>query len=109
MIDAARVCDLCVIPSDPADPKKRGVSSNRLLTALSLGLPVGADGVASYQEFRDFFVDLRSSAFTDLLRDPASGHQAVLEAQRRILPRFSMSSIGNQWAQFLLSLRQPIR
>jgi hypothetical protein len=109
MIDAARVCDLCIIPSDPSDPKKRGVSSNRLLTALSLGLPVGADGVASYQEFRDFYIDLRSSAFTDLLKDPASGHKAVLAAQSEILPRFSMSSIGNQWAQSLLSLRQPIR
>lgn len=109
MVDAARVSNLCIIPSDSADPKKRGVSSNRLLTALSLGLPVGADGVASYQEFRDFFVDLRSSAFTDLLADPSSGHQAVLAAQREILPRFSMSSIGNQWVQFLLSQQQRIR
>jgi len=108
MIDAARVSDLCIIPSDPSDPKKRGVSSNRLLTALSLGLPVGADRIASYQEFRDFFVDLRSSAFTDLLADPVSGHQAVRVAQHGILPRFSMLSIGKQWTHFL-SRQLPTR
>ncbi len=101
MAEAARVSDLCVIPSDPTDPRKRGVSSNRLLTALALGLPVGADKIASYQDFREYFTDLRSEAFNDLLRCPSLGHPAVLAAQRELLPSFSMSAVGNQWLRFL--------
>jgi len=49
--NALHQCDLVLIPGDPADPLKSGVSSNRLGEALQAGrLPV-ASPLASYQPF----------------------------------------------------------
>jgi len=102
MVYTAGLADACVIPSDPADPRKNGASSNRLISALSLGLPVAADMLDSYREFADCFVDLRSAGFHDLLADPLKYRAKVLRAQGGIVQRFSPETIGRNWASFLV-------
>lgn len=104
MTEEAQDCDICVIPSDPADLRKKGASSNRLLTGLALGLPVAADALDSYSEFSNYHVNLRSRDFKDLLRDPTSGHGAVLAAQNDLLSQFSMSEIGQCWSAYFQEL-----
>jgi hypothetical protein len=101
MIHTGRLADACVIPSDPADPRKNGASSNRLISALSLGLPVAADMLDSYREFAECFVDLRSERFHDLVADPLKYRDMVLRAQNGIVQRFSTEALGKKWASFL--------
>ena len=52
MINTAKFCNLCIIPSDPNDLKKAVVSSNRLITALALGLPTGLPILTNSQGFK---------------------------------------------------------
>jgi hypothetical protein len=101
MIYTAGLADACLIPSDPADPRKNGASSNRLISALSLGLPVAADMLDSYREFADCFVDLRSGGFQDMVADPLGYRDMVLRAQDGIVQRFSAEVIGRTWARFI--------
>jgi hypothetical protein len=101
LIQISRTCHLCVIPSNPLDPKKAGASSNRLITSLALGLPTAADHIESYKKFKDFFVDIRSPQFEVLLRDPSQFHQMVLDAQEKIVPNFYAVNIGKQWISAL--------
>jgi hypothetical protein len=101
MVHTARLADACVIPADPADPRKSGASANRLISALSLGLPVAADLLDSYREFAEHFVDLRSEGFHDLVTDPLKYREMVLQAQGRVVPRFSTDTLGKTWARFL--------
>jgi DNA helicase-2/ATP-dependent DNA helicase PcrA len=87
MINTSKFCDLIIIPSDPNDPKKAGVSSNRLITALALGLPTAACVMESYKEYDQYFTDIDSEKFIELIDNPDKFHNQVLEAQDKINPQ----------------------
>ena len=100
MINTSKVCDLIIIPSDPNDPKKAGVSSNRLITALALGLPTAACVMESYKEYGQYFTDIDSEKFIGLIDNPDKFHNQVLEAQDKIIPQFTQEAIGQKWINF---------
>jgi hypothetical protein len=99
MLAAANVSDFCLIPSDPQDPKKAGVSANRLITALALGLPVAADVMQAYAEYANYFVDLKSGKLPGLITDPLKLRESVVQAQQQVIPRFSSQVLGQQWGE----------
>lgn len=102
MVEAAKISDVCIIPGDLSDVRKIGVSSNRLITALTLGLPTAADCLPSYREFQNYYCDLRSVGFREMLRDPLKFSSMVTNAQTDLSDRFSMSGIQQDWKDFLL-------
>lgn len=104
MISAAERADLCVIPCGVADQSKRGASSNRLLTALSLGLPVAADLLDSYVEYKSYFSELRGAEFLNLLESPTGHYRAVLAAQQTAVTEHSIERIGDRWLRFFLGI-----
>jgi len=104
MINTSKVCDVIIIPSDPSDPKKAGVSSNRLITALALGLPTAASIMESYKEYNEYFTDIDSEKFIELIDNPDKFHLQVLEAQNRIIPQFTQEAIGQKWINFFEKL-----
>lgn len=104
MVLTAKNCDICIIPSDINDVKKKGVSSNRLLTALALGLPTGADMLSSYKVFNEYFIDIKSSDFTDLILNPPKFTNLVEKAQKNVLPLYTIENIGKIWHQFLTNI-----
>ena len=79
MINTSKFCDLIIIPSDPGDPKKEGVSSNRLITALALGLPTAASIMESYKEYNEYFTDIDSEKFIELIDNPDKFHLQVFK------------------------------
>lgn len=104
MVEAAKIADMCIIPSDLNNPKKVGVSSNRLITALTLGLPIAADNLLSYEEFGDYYCDLRGANFREMLNDPARFRNLVAQAQADLTRRFSMNKIEEDWKTFFMGL-----
>ena len=54
LIQAANISDFCILPTGYKDSKKVGASSNRLITALALGMPVLSDHLISYQKLRSY-------------------------------------------------------
>ena len=101
MLQAAKLSDFCIIPSNLAIPSKIGASSNRLITSFALGLPTAADCLPSYQEFRDYFVDIRSSLFNDFLTNPLVFSDKVISAQSLVVNRFSAEKISSDWLKLL--------
>ncbi len=95
MPKAAQLCDACIIPGHAST--KLGVSSNRLLTALMLGLPTGSELLSSYVEFKDFFAPIQGDAFTEMLIRPPEWHQQVIKAQNHILHNYAFASLGAKW------------
>jgi hypothetical protein len=104
MVEAAKIADMCIIPSDLSNPKKVGVSSNRLITALTLGLPTAADSLLSYKEFSFYYCDLHGDGFREMLNDPSRFHHMVTQAQTDLTNRFSMNKIEADWRTFFLGL-----
>lgn len=104
MISTSKICDLIIIPSDSSDPKKAGVSSNRLITALALGLPTAANVMESYKEYNQYFTNINSEKFIELIDNPNSFHNQVLEAQNIIIPQFTQENIGQKWINFFEKL-----
>jgi len=104
MVKTALLCHACIIPVEIDNRKKAGVSSNRLLTALALGLPTCADKVDSYLPFKDSFGDLRSSEFSNMLTDPSLWHERVKKAQDEVLPKYAFQALGQQWLDLLTSI-----
>ena len=101
MLEAAKLCDACIIPSDTQDPNKSGASSNRLITALAMGLPTAADNLESYKEFSAFYVDIRSEKFRTMMVRPDSFNPMVVKAQEDIVPRFSFDDIKQAWGNLV--------
>lgn len=104
MLDAARQSDLCIIPSDPSDRRKAGVSSNRLLTALAMGLPTAADLLDSYTPFSEFFTDIRSSSFLTLLRNPLDSAGKTAQAQEALAGGYTLAKVGEEWVRIAKAL-----
>ena len=104
LISASQISDFCIIPSDPNDPKKAGASSNRLVTALALGLPTAVDLLPSYADFSDFVVEIQSQNFSEFLKNPEVMNDKTTVAQQEVIPRFIPSAIGQQWVNLIDSL-----
>ena len=100
----AAECDFCLLPSDPHDARKMGVSSNRLLTALAMGLPVAASPLASYKEFSEFFLDLEAGGLLELVSAPDRFHDMVTRAQQTVLNDYLAPSMQKRWADCLSAL-----
>lgn len=103
MLEAAKFVDGCIIPSDISGPQKKGASSNRLITALALGLPVAADNLPSYLEFSEYYCDIRSVYFRNFFNNPTTFRSKVEHAQHKIIPSFFMNSIESEWQIFFKS------
>jgi hypothetical protein len=101
MAHAAKLANACIIPVDIADPKKNGVSSNRLITALALGLPVAASALDSYKDFEKYYVDINGEGFRALIEDPSIFHDRVRLAQYEVVPKFSVQNIASKWVELL--------
>ena len=101
LIEASKISDICIIPSDRNDPKKSGVSSNRLITSLALGLPTLAEVMPSYAEFSKYFFNIRSnSLFETMSNSSSSGFRKLIsEAQQKIIPKFLPRVIAQQWIE----------
>jgi len=104
MVKTALKCHICIIPVGVDNLKKASVSSNRLLTALTLGLPTCADKVDSYLPFKDSFGDLRSPELQDMLSRPMLWHERVQKAQDQVLPHYAFQALGKQWLDLLTSI-----
>ncbi len=97
----AAECDFCLLPSDPHDARKMGVSSNRLLTALAMGLPVAASPLASYKKFSEFFLDLEAGGLLELVSAPDRFHDRVMRAQQTVLNDYLAPSMQKHWIDCL--------
>ena len=100
----AAECDFCLLPSDPHDARKMGVSSNRLLTALAMGLPVAASPLESYKEFSGFFLDLEAGGLLELVSAPDRFHDRVMRAQQTVLNDYLAPSMQMRWRDCLGTL-----
>lgn len=94
---AAEISDFCLLPTGIHDPRKNGASSNRLLTALALGLPVATDLLASYMPLRKYFADIRSEEIKGLLEKPNAYFSKVKDAQRIIEAQYTKEAIAKRW------------
>lgn len=94
---AAAESDCCIIPSNPTDPRKAGVSSNRLLTSLALGLPTIANSLASYIPFSEYFSNIDDPSSTNVVINPCAFSDQVSKAQQMIIPRYTMQAIAHKW------------
>ncbi len=106
MQTVAGICDFCIIPAGMNDARKNGVSSNRLLTALALGLPTAADRVNSYLSFSEYFTDIRSKNMEQLISQPHQYSELVKKAQSTIAKTHTIEAIGQQWLTLFASQSQ---
>jgi hypothetical protein len=101
MVTVASISDVCWIPAGLHSKRKSGASSNRLLTALALGLPVAADELESYLPFRRYFASLRTHEFSIIMQEPQAYFETVSEAQVHIAQHYTQEAIGRQWLSTL--------
>jgi hypothetical protein len=104
MVTAASLADVCWIPAGLNDARKSGASSNRLLTAIALGLPTAADRLDSYNDFKQFFIDLDDQNFNNQLKNPDHYFETIEAGQQIILEEFTGSKIGKKWTGLIKNL-----
>ena len=103
---ALRQCDLVLIPGDPADPLKSGVSSNRLAEALQAGrLPV-ASSLASYLPFGDsaWLGDDLVAGTAWAMAHRGEALARIKRGQALVAERLAQEAIGRQWCSLFQRL-----
>lgn len=97
---------ICLIPSDPDDQAKAGVSPNRLVDAIKGGCVSIASPMESYREFRD--LSLQGSNFRDLLLKALRDYKKVtlnLKQRRELaLKKHSPKHNEKAWRNLLLKI-----
>jgi hypothetical protein len=94
---AATLSHACIIPAGIDSSVKMGASSNRLITALGLGLPVSADNLDSYLPFSSYYHQMRGSPLSDFVDKYAFYNERVHYAQNDIVPSFTKENILKKW------------
>jgi len=106
MINASKASQCCLIPSDLTDSRKSGASSNRLITAFALGLPVSADVLESYAPFSDYFHHIRETPLSVFIKHLTFYVNKIELAQQIIVPSFSHRVLAQKWKSFFLLAMQ---
>jgi hypothetical protein len=101
MSEVALKSDISLIPSSIDDPKKTGVSTNRLLTSLALGLPTLATSMPSYQEYNRYFLDINIFSIDFMIENLNIQKLLVAEAQKNILDAYNIDNIGKLWLDLI--------
>lgn len=103
---ALRKCDLVLIPGDPADPLKSGVSSNRLAEAIQSGRLAIASPLASYMPFGEaaWLGDDLVAGIRWAMANRGEVLARIRRGQVQVAARLAQESIGRQWCQLLEGL-----
>jgi hypothetical protein len=104
--EAAELCDYALLPGDVSDIGKNGASPNRLLSALSVGLPTITSSLKSHTPFSGYWVEQTDSEAADLLiAQPFTWADKVLDFQKNIAPKFNPLAVTALWESLFDSLR----
>ncbi len=98
---ALRQSDIVLIPGDPHDPFKSGVSSNRLAETIQAGRLAVASPLASYLPFQDS-AWLGEDLVAGIRWAMANRGEALLRirhGQQRVAERLDLAVIGGLWRQ----------
>jgi len=104
MIQAAKMSDFCILPTGYKDNRKSGASSNRLITAIALGLPVLTDKLESYLTFEKYFDQLSEFEIEKKINKPNVNMELIKEAQKLIVKNYSMNKIQYKWENLFKKL-----
>ncbi|MEQ1775929.1 MAG: hypothetical protein ABL891_19295 [Burkholderiales bacterium] len=102
---ALRKCDLVLIPGDPADPRKSGVSSNRIAEALNAGRFPVASPLNSYLPFSEAAFlgqDLRAG-IAWAMANPGEVMIKIRRGQALVAEQLSLLKIGERWRSVIAS------
>ena len=106
MTEALRECDLALIPSDPADPSKAGVSANRVAEVLRAGRFPVASPLPAYLPFAE--AAWLGHDLIEGVRWALGNHGEVRARVRRgqslVTEKLSPARIGRQWRELLEDL-----
>jgi glycosyltransferase involved in cell wall biosynthesis len=97
LISAAEISNSCWLPTGFKDARKVGSSSNRLITALALGLPVMTDDLPSYETYKEHYQNIRCSDLLANFQQSEANINSIIKAQDRIKRESSTNSLGQMW------------
>ena len=106
MTEALRECDLVLIPSDPSDPSKAGVSANRVAEVLRAGRFPVASPLPAYLPFSEaaWLGDDLIEGVRWALGNQGEVRARVRRGQSLVTEKLSPERIGRQWRELLEDL-----
>jgi glycosyltransferase involved in cell wall biosynthesis len=109
MAGALRRSDLVLIPSDPSDAHKAGVSANRIAEALNAGRFAIASPVQSYQDFADaaWLGQDVTEGIRWALANRIEVRSRIRRGQSLVAEKFAPERIGRQWRDLMEGLASP--
>jgi SAM-dependent methyltransferase len=100
LIKAANISDFCILPTGYKDTKKAGASSNRLITALALGMPVLSDQLLSYQKYNEYFENLNLINLLKYLNEASYDFQKIIKFQEIVALDYTRNNLMHSWSMF---------
>ncbi len=101
-----RACDLVLLPGDPNNPRKAGVSANRIAETLQAGrLPI-ANTLESYLPFSDsaYLGPDLSAGIAWALAHPDDVLAKIAQVQALVSSRYGQAVVAKQWHDTLIQV-----
>ena len=101
--------DIALVPSDPNDPAKQGVSHNRVVDAVRSGCVVIASPMPSYKEIEKLAVigDNIPKLLGETIENFSSLSDEISQSRKIILERFSPESNAKKWGDVMDGVLNP--
>lgn len=100
------LCDIVILPSDPADPRKSGASANRLAEVLLAGRFAVASPLRSYLAFTEsaWVGENLLDGLQWSLTNPASVMARIHNGQALVREKYARDAIGRQWLDLFAAI-----
>jgi hypothetical protein len=85
-----------------------GASSNRILTALAMGLPLLTDGLDSYNKYSQYFTEISLKAIQEFTSNPMTNKDLIIKAQKTIAEKYTTAVVSKNWVSVFTSLLNEV-
>jgi hypothetical protein len=92
-------CNISLIPSDTSDGRKNGVSNNRLITSIALGLVPVVTIVDSYKEYSEYLLNIDEITSAEKY---VNINSLLIKKQKQILENYKSDVIQKKWLDLIL-------
>ena len=98
---ALEAASYCIIPADVSSLRKQFASPNRLITALSAGIPTAATALKGTEELKQYFLQIESSQARDLIENPLAFDHLPKAFATQAAWAYGRVNIAQQWRNAL--------
>lgn len=106
MIKSSEEANFIFLPTGYKDIRKKGASSNRLLTSIMLGLPILSNEHDSYLDYKNYYEEININNMHKIIINNEFDINKIKEGQNKVENENSKKIISEKWVEVFENINQ---